>query len=77
YKGYKIIQSLYNFAPVTLKPNEGTFINHNVKKNLNNIDEKTDLAVKYKISEKFGKRFNVWHGSIEASPIKLKIKKKK
>ncbi len=73
YKDYKIIQSLYRFDPVTLKPKEATVINHHVKRKLVDIDEETGLIVRYKTKENFGKRHKVWYGSIESTPIKPKI----
>ena len=73
YQGYNIIESLYKFAPVTLKPKEGTFVNHLVKKTFKDINKNTDFIVKYEIREKFGKRFNVWYGAIESGPIKPRI----
>jgi hypothetical protein len=73
YPGYNIIESLYKFAPVTLKPKEGTFVNHLVKRTFKAINNNTDFMVKYEIREKFGKRFNVWYGAVESGPIKPRI----
>ena len=73
YKGYTIIESLYKFAPVTLKPKEGTFVNHLVKKTFKDINISTEFKVKYEIREKFGKRFNVWSGAVESGLIKPRI----
>ncbi len=71
YPGYNIIESLYKFAPVTLKPKEGTFVNHLVKNTFKkDINKNTEFMVKYEIREKFGKRFNVWYGAVESGPIK-------
>jgi hypothetical protein len=52
---------------VTLKPKEGTFVNHLVKRP---FDANADLIVRYEIRENFGKRFNVWYGATESDPIK-------
>ncbi len=73
YQGYDIIQSLYKFAPVTLRPNEGAHLNIRIKTKFN-IDKNTDIIIRYRITEEFGKRFNIWHGSVETGPIKPKIK---
>ncbi len=73
YPGYNIVESLYKFAPVTLKPKEGTFVNHLVKRTFKAINNNTDFMVKYEIREKFGKRFNVWYGAVESGPIKPRI----
>ena len=73
YKDYRMIQSLYRFDPVTLRPKEATVINHHVRRKPKNIHGTTDLIVRYKIEEDFGKRHNVWYGSIESTPIKVKI----
>jgi len=73
YEDYSIIQSLYRFDPVTLRPKEGTAINHLVKRKPEDIDGEKALIVRYKINEDFGKRHNVWYGSTESTPIKLKI----
>ncbi len=67
YPGYNIIESLYKFAPVTLKPKEGTFVNHLVKRP---FDANADLIVRYEIRDNFGKRFNVWYGTVDSGPIK-------
>ncbi len=75
YPGYNIIESLYKFAPVTLKPKEGTFVNHLVKRTFSDINESTNFMVRYEIREKFGKRFNVWYGAVESGPIKPRIVK--
>ena len=73
YKDYRIIQSLYRFDPVTLRPKEGVAINHVVKRRAKDIDPKTSLIVRYKINDDFGKRHNVWYGSTDSAPTKLKI----
>ncbi len=73
YKDYNIIQSLYRFDPVILKPKEATIINHLVKRKLVDNDEEADLIVRYKTKENFGKRHKVWYGSIESTPTKPKI----
>ena len=73
FKDYKIIQSLYRFDPVTLRPKEGVAINHMVKRRADKIDPKTALIVRYKINNDFGKRHNVWYGSVDSTPTKLKI----
>ncbi len=73
YEGYNIVQSLYRFDPVTLKPKEATVINHHVKRKLVDVDEETGLIVRYKIKEDFGKRHKVWYGSIESTSIKPRI----
>lgn len=73
YKDYKIIQSLYRFDPVTLRPKEATLIRHSVKKKLLNVDEKTEFIVRYKVNKDFGMRHNAWFGSIESTLIKPRI----
>ena len=72
YQGYNIVESIYKFAPVTLKPKEGTFINHIVKRTTKRINKDTIFIVRYEIREEFGKRFDLWHGAIESGPIKPK-----
>ena len=73
YKDYSIIQSLYRFDPITLRAKEGANINHLVKRKPEDIEGITDLIVRYKIEEDFGKRHNVWYGAVESTPTKLKI----
>ncbi len=73
YQGHHIIQSLHKFAPVTLRPDEGTRLNGYIKTKFN-IDKNTDIIIRYRIPEEFGKRFNAWHGSVETGPIKPKIR---
>ena len=73
YKDYKIIQSLYRFDPVTLRPKEGVAINHMVKRRAEDIDPKSALIVRYKINDDFGKRHNVWYGATDSTPTIIKI----
>jgi hypothetical protein len=73
YQGYNIVESLYKFAPVTLKPKEATHVNHLVKRTFKDINENTDFILRYEIRGKFGKRFNVWYGAVESGPIKPRI----
>ena len=73
YKDYEIIQSLYRFDPVTLRPKEGVAVNHMVKRRVEDMDAEASLIVRYKISENFGKRHNVWYGHTDSTPTKLKM----
>ena len=52
YQGYNIVQSLYKFAPVALKPKEGTGVNHLIKRTFKDINKNTDFIVRYEIREK-------------------------
>ena len=72
YKGYNIVESLYKFDPVTLRPKEATPVNHFVRAPLvkSPFDADKKIMVKYEIKEKFGKRFKVWYGAVESGPIK-------
>ena len=73
YKDYRIIQSLYRFDPVTLRPKEGVAVNHMVKRRVEDIDAEAALIVRYKINENFGKRHNVWYGCTDSTPTKLRM----
>ena len=73
YEDYTIIQSLYRFDPVTLRPKEGVAINHMVKRRAEDIDPNAALIVRYMINDEFGKRHNVWFGSVDSAPTKLKV----
>ena len=66
---------------MTLKPGEGIAvvlikkIRHDSGNDVDlfNIDKDTDVIIRYTVSEKFGKRFNTWHGSISTDPIKPQV----
>ena len=73
YRDYRIIQSLYRFDPVTLRPKEGVAVNHVVKRRVEDIDPTTALIVRYRINDDFGKRHNVWCGSTDSNPTELRI----
>ena len=77
FKGYNIVESLYKFDPVTLRPKEATPVNHFVREPLvkSPFDADKDIMVMYEVTEKFGKRFKVWSGSAESGPIKPRIVK--
>ncbi len=77
FKGYNIVESLYKFDPVTLRPKEATLVNHLVKEPLikSPFNSDKDIMVMYEVTEKFGKRFKVWCGSAESGPIKPRIVK--
>lgn len=82
YQGHDILRSLYTFAPVTLKPGEAIVVVLNKKimhdsdsdVDLFGIDKDTDVIIRYSVSEKFGKRFNTWHGSISTDTIKPQVR---
>ena len=65
HDGHAIIPSLYDFSPVTLKPNEEAFISKEVH-NVRQVVPETQFVVRYAISPEWAKRFALWSGSVES-----------
>ena len=77
YEGHPIIPSLYDFAPVTLRPNEQALIRQEITNGLEVLEKRNDrpLVVKYSVSPEWGKRFAVWSGSIATAPFTASVRK--
>jgi hypothetical protein len=75
--GHLLIPSLYDFAPVTLRPNEAAFIKHEVIHGLEALGKRSDLplVVAYSVSSEWGKRFGVWSGTAKTSPLTATVRK--
>jgi len=76
-KKHLIVPSIYKYAPVTLRPGEATMVIYyqDYSKSLNSkgmseTSLKADnIAVSYKVSSFWAKRFGLWHGELRSSPI--------
>lgn len=77
YEGHPIIPSLYDFSPVTLRPNEQAFIRREITNGLETLGKRNDtpLVVRYLVSPEWGKRFGVWSGSIATIPFTASVRK--
>lgn len=75
--GLLIIPSLYDFSPVTLRPNEAAFIKHEAIHGLEALGKRNDLplVVAYSVSSEWGKRFGVWSGTAKTSPFTATVRK--
>jgi len=65
--GRPITPSLYPLAPVTLRPGEATMLFDSSNSRI--IQEMTageTIRVRYQVSEKWGNRWNLWHGLTSA-----------
>jgi len=71
YGGHPLIPSLYDFSPVTLRPNEMAFIRREITNGLDVLGKRTDLplVVEYSVSSEWGKRFTVWSGTVKTTPF--------
>jgi hypothetical protein len=77
HDGHPIVPSLYDFSPVTLRPNEEAFVSQETG-GLDARDEvtaNTQLVVRYTISPEWGKRFALWSGAAESKPFTARIRK--
>lgn len=77
---YLTVPSIYKYAPVTLKPGEATIVNYyqDYSKMLGSkgisatLLKADDIAISYKVSSLWAKRFGLWHGQLQSSPIIFK-----
>lgn len=74
HDGHAIIPSLYDFSPVTLKPNEEAFISKEVH-NVRQVVPQTQFVVRYAISPEWSKRFALWCGSVESKAFSPHVRK--
>ncbi|MDB6024735.1 MAG: hypothetical protein JWM68_958 [Verrucomicrobiales bacterium] len=72
--GHIIVPSLYDFSPVTLKPNEEALVTKEMN-HLQEVTPATKFVVQYVISHEWAKRFGLWSGSVESKPFTAQIKK--
>lgn len=77
YEGHPIIPSLYDFAPVTLRPNEQALIRQEITNGLDALGKRTGtpLVVRYRVAPEWGKRFAVWNGSVETTAFAATVRK--
>ncbi|MEI9961589.1 MAG: hypothetical protein WDM76_10805 [Limisphaerales bacterium] len=68
YEGHLIVPSVYDFSPVTIKPNEEAIITQLIERNrsLKQITKETQMTVYYAISPEWGSRFSSWIGSAKS-----------
>jgi hypothetical protein len=76
WNGHQIVQSLTKYAPVTIKPNEVTFIFMEVEKNdphkaLQGLTKDSPIVITYIVSPELGTRFGCWSGQIETKPFHI------
>jgi hypothetical protein len=70
-----IIPSLVNYGPVTLRKDEAATISlkHFPGGNpFNDLPADGVLTVTYSVSERWGKRFGLWHGAVTTKRFQLK-----
>jgi len=79
-KEHRIVPSIYKHAPVTLKPGEATTViyyeDYSKASNKKSMSVKNleadNIIITYKISPFWAKRFNLWQGELQSSPIEFK-----
>ena len=69
YQGHKVVPSFYDFAPVTLRPNEVAVVS--ATDYFPTFTTNTQITVRYSISTDWGSRFGTWSGSIASQPFKV------
>ena len=69
YQGHKAVPSFYDFAPVTLRPNEVAYTTGISW--FTTFTTNTQITVRYSISPDWGSRFGTWIGSITSEPFKV------
>jgi hypothetical protein len=74
HDGHAIVPSLYDFSPVTLKPNEEAFVSQEIPA-MRPLTQETQFVVRYTISPEWAKRFALWSGSVESKPFSARIRK--
>ena len=74
HDGHAIIPSLFDFSPVTLKPNEEAFITKEVH-NVRQVVPETQFVVRYAISPEWAKRFALWSGAVESKAFSPHVRK--
>jgi hypothetical protein len=76
YQGHPIIASLYDFSPVTLRPNEEAMFTklEDDSMMLKDIKKDAQITVCYAISKEWGSRFSTWSGSVCAKPFVPTVK---
>ncbi|MEY2466826.1 MAG: hypothetical protein QOD03_1347 [Verrucomicrobiota bacterium] len=74
HDGHPIIPSLYDFSPVTLKPNEEALVSQEVLM-ANSSPSQTNFVVQYTISSEWAKRFSLWSGTAESQPCNPRVRK--
>ena len=77
YGEHPLIPSLYDFSPVTLRPNEAAFIKKEINYGLDALQKRSDLPLifQYSIAPEWGKRFGVWSGSVQTAPFTATVRK--
>jgi hypothetical protein len=73
HDGHTIVPSLYDFSPVTLKPNEEAFIAQEVSVP-RSVTSATQFVVRYTISPEWAKRFALWSGSVESESFSPRVR---
>ncbi len=76
WNGHLIVQSLTKYAPVTLKPNEVTFLSMEIEKNdpnktLQGLTKDSPIVITYMVSPELGTRFGCWSGRIDTKPFHI------
>jgi hypothetical protein len=77
---YLTVPSIYKYAPVTLKQGEVAIVNcyqdYSKALNAKSMSEKNieadNIVITYKVSPFWAKRFSLWHGELQSSPIEFR-----
>jgi hypothetical protein len=77
HDGHRVVPSLYDFSPVTLRPNEKAVITQEVEHfSLSKpLTEDSQIAVRYEISSEWASRFALWNGFVTTKPFNASVKK--
>jgi hypothetical protein len=69
---HKVVPSVYDFAPVTIRPNEVALVSQNFDLfETQHFTTNAQITVRYSISTNWAGRFGTWSGSVASQPFKV------
>jgi hypothetical protein len=79
HDGHRVVPSLCDLSPVTLRSNEEAMITHELAQDrpLRPITEDSQIIVKYEISPEWASRFALWSGSVTTKPFNASVRKRR
>ena len=70
-QGHKVVPSFYDFAPVTIRPNEVAVVSQSFDLFAPHPTTNAQVTVRYSISTNWAGRFGTWSGSVTSQPFKV------
>jgi hypothetical protein len=69
-EGHTVVPSFYDFAPVTIRPNEVAVVSQDFDLETFHLTTNAQLTLYYSISTNWASRFGTWSGSVASQPFK-------